>query len=65
MKLCTCYLPPPQSPPFFIREDECENELAEHGNEREAGAYGKEKSKAKATVSRRRDGTCVLTCVYV
>ena len=34
-------LPPPQSPPFFTREfgNECEYELAENGNERQAGAY--------------------------
>ena len=45
------YLPPPQSPPFLIREfgNECKYELAEHGSEREAGAHGKEKSKAGAS----------------
>ena len=36
---------------FFIREseNECEYELTEHGNERRAGSYGKEKSEAGAT----------------
>ena len=41
-------LPPPQSPSFFIREKEYEYELVEHGNEDEAGAYGKKKSEAVA-----------------
>ena len=43
-------LPPPQSPLFFIRKfgNGCEYELAENGNEREAGAYGKEISEAGA-----------------
>ena len=36
---------PPQSPSFFIRES-AEYELVKHGDEREAGAYGKEKSEA-------------------
>ena len=38
----TLNLPPPQSPPYFIRVfgKEHEYELAEHGNERKAGAYG-------------------------
>ena len=34
------------SPPFFMRENECKYELAEHGNKREARACGKEKSEA-------------------
>ena len=42
-------LPRPQSPPFFKREfaNDCENQLVEHGNERETGAYGKEKKLEK------------------
>ena len=44
------HLSPPQSPLFFIKEfgNEREYEMVKHGNEREAGAYGKEKSETGA-----------------
>ena len=37
------------SPPFFMRENECKYELAEHGNKGEARACGKDKSEAGAS----------------
>ena len=45
--LYQCRLPPPQSPPKGAG-DECGHDLAGHGNEREAGAYGKAKSESES-----------------